>query len=191
MENKLLLNHEQTEALNKILNNLSLDTSKESDLTTYGHLTNAADSCEDIQSLLDSISNSISSAICDSGSSPCDTMTHLADMPMAFSKLKQLVKEAEDELARAAKAFDSAVEKTNLKYVFSDEEFVDLIEPYFDKAGTFELEKRDNDIFIIFTDYEKEDSEENTKEFCIATNARFPGELNIVEKYVNKLLGGM
>lgn len=184
---KLILSIRQTEALNKVSKNLKVDTAKESDATMWSHLEYATDYCENIEENLNAITEAIDRAKYEfSNRYYGELPKHLVETPELFHKLKRLIKDAEDELARAVKEFENAAQKTNISFLFPDEKLKEIIEEYEAEYDNYDYEFRNGDIYIIFTNYDFDEDE--NYEICIATNAEYEHEEKLVEDYINELL---
>ncbi len=185
---KLILSIRQTEALNKVSKNLKLDSTKENDATMWSHLEYATDYCENIEKNLDAITEAIDRAKHDFANRYYGELPkQLVETPELFHKLKCLIKNAEDELARAVKEFENAAQKTNIRFVFPDEKLKEMVEEHEAEYDNYDYEFRNGDIYLVFTNYDFDEDE--TYEICIATNAEYEYEEKLVEDYINELLG--
>lgn len=155
---KILLNHSQAQALNKLLNNLKADSTIENNYEYYTHLQMALDFSDDALSILEKLHDSI-----------FDTMSQVADKHYAHSisvieKTPEILKEMhelldciENNLARAVKHFGSLSEEYEIKWYLTPQEITEQIYAFAEKFVDYYIEMDDNnDVYLCFYEYNED-----------------------------------
>lgn len=153
---KILLNHSQAQALNKLLNNLKADPTIKNNYEYYTHLQMALEFSEDALSMLEKLHDSIFDAMSQvSDKHYAHSISVIEKTPEMLKEMHKLLDHIENNLARAVKHFDSLSEENEIKWYLTPQEIINQFRAFYGTFTDHYFDMRDNnDVYLCFFEYD-------------------------------------